>query len=110
MGLEEKCGKKKGSRDPGVERLAQAKAKGRTGGRQGVTGQPGPAPTAAVAPDTGTLAARAKKCKAEMWPTREALRKWVPAGRSQLDREGMAPPEAPQWPREAGGRQERAPP
>ena len=44
-----------------MERLAQAKAKGRTGGRQGVTGQPGPAPTAAVAPDTGTLAAQGKE-------------------------------------------------
>ena len=63
MGLKEKCGEKKGSGDPGVGRLTQAKAEGRTRGCQGASGQPRPAPTAAAAPDTGTLVAQGKEVR-----------------------------------------------
>lgn len=49
-------GSRGGKTDPG-------QAEGRTGGCQGASGQPGPAPTAAAAPDTGTLAAQGEEVR-----------------------------------------------
>ena len=100
--------KKKGTGTPGWKDWLRPRPREGQGGAEGRVGSPDLLPQQPWHWTRAPWRPRAKKCKAEMWPTREALRKWVPTGRSQLEREGMGPPEAPQRPREAGGRQERA--
>lgn len=62
MGLEEKCGGKKGSGDPGVERLTQ-QGRGKDWRIPRSKWAARACSHAAAAPDTGTLAAQGKEVR-----------------------------------------------